>query len=64
MAADGTSRVAWRGEAGVLVADPRRGEPKDLAEGGQAPVLVALADGSLLAAWEREKRVFVAAVPR
>ena len=64
MAADGTSRVAWRGEAGLLVADPRRGEAKDLAEGGQAPVLLALADGSLLAAWEREKRVFVAALPR
>jgi hypothetical protein len=47
-----------------MVADPRGGAPKDLAEGGQAPVLLALADGSLLAAWEREKRVFVAAVPR
>jgi hypothetical protein len=64
IAADGTSRVAWRGEAGLLLADPRRGEPKDLAEGGQAPVLLALADGSLLAAWEREKRVFVAPLPR
>ena len=64
IAADGTSRVAWRGEAGLVVADPRRGEPKDLAEGGQAPALLALADGSLLAAWERDKRVFVAPLPR
>jgi hypothetical protein len=64
IAPDGTSRVAWRGKAGLVVTDPRRGEPKDLAEGGQAPALLALADGSLLAAWEREKRVFVAALPR
>lgn len=64
IATDGASRVAWRGEAGLVVVDPKHGEPRDLAEGGQAPALLALADGTLLAAWERDKRVFVAPIPR
>jgi hypothetical protein len=61
---DGTSHVVWRGDSGLLMADPRLPEPKELAQGGQAPVLLALANGSLLAAWEREKHVFVAPVAR
>jgi len=61
---DGRWSVAWRGEEGLLIRDAKHAEPSRLAEGGQAPALVALSDGSLLAAWEREKRVFVAPVPR
>ena len=61
---DGSWSVAWRGEEGLLIRDARHPEPRRLTEGGQAPALLALPEGSLLAAWEREKRVFVAPVPR
>jgi hypothetical protein len=61
---DGSWSVAWRGEEGLLIRDAKHPEPRRLTEGGQAPVLLALPDGSLLAAWERGKRVFVAPVPR
>jgi len=61
---DGGWSVAWQGEEGLLIRDAKRAAPRLLAEGGQAPALLALPDGSLLAAWEREKRVFVAPVPR
>ena len=64
VAGDGGWSVAWQGEEGLLIRDAKHAAPRLLAEGGQAPALLALPDGSLLAAWEREKRVFVAPVPR
>lgn len=62
--AGGTWSVAWRGDEGLVIQDAKHAEPSRLAEGGQAPALLALPDGSLLAAWEREQRVYVAPVPR
>ncbi len=62
--ADGTWSVAWQGDDGLMIRDARHPEPRRLTEGGQAPALLALPEGSLLAAWERGKRVFVAPVPR
>ncbi len=61
---DGTWWVAWRGDEGLVIQGAKHAAPSPLVEGGQAPALLALPDGSLLAAWEREKRVFVAPVPR
>jgi len=61
---EGTWWAAWRADEGLMIQDAKRAAPGRLAEGGQAPALLALSDGSLLAAWEREKRVFVAPVPR
>jgi hypothetical protein len=62
--ADGTWSVAWRGDDGLMIRDAKHAEPRSLSETGQSPALLALPDGSLLAAWERGKRVFVAPVPR
>jgi hypothetical protein len=56
--------VAFRDDDGVSLIDGKSSEKQSLAVGGQAPVLVALDDGSWLVAWERDKRVFVAAVTR
>ena len=61
---DGTWWAAWRADEGLMIKDAKGAAPRRLAEGGQAPALLALPDGSLLAAWERENRVFVAPVPR
>jgi hypothetical protein len=64
LAGDGAWSAAWRGDDGVSIQDAKHAAPRRLAEGGQAPALIALPDGSLLAAWERERRVFVAPVAR
>ena len=56
--------VVFRGDDGVLISDEKNPAARSLAAGAQAPVLVALDDGSWLAAWERDQRVFVAPVTR
>jgi BNR repeat-like domain len=54
--------VVFRDEDGVSVLDGTSPEKRSLAAGAQAPVLVALDDGSWLAAWELDGRVFVSPV--
>lgn len=61
---NGARAVAFRDGQGVAVRDGESPEARTLAPGGQAPVLVAMGDGSWLAAWERDGRVFVAPVAR
>ncbi len=56
--------VVFRGDDGLYINDGINPESRSLAPGAHAPALVALDDGSRLAAWERDKRVFVAPVAR
>jgi hypothetical protein len=56
--------VVFRDDDGVSLSDGKSPEKRSLALGAQAPVLLALDDGSWLAAWERDQRVFVAPVTR
>ncbi len=56
--------VAYRDTRGVSVTDGGSRGAQTLGPGGQAPAILALDDGSWLAAWEREGRVFVAPVAR
>lgn len=58
----GAWSVAFRSEDGVSLAGGKGSETRSLASGGQAPVILALDDGGWLAAWERDRRVFVAPV--
>lgn len=60
----GAWAVAFRDGQGVTVRDGERQEGRTLVLEGQAPALVAVGDGSWLAAWEREGRVLVAPVAR
>ena len=59
---DGTRYAVWRGDEGLVVVDSRKSETRPLSAGAQAPVLLALADGRVLAAWERAGQVEVSAV--
>ena len=52
--------VVFRDDHGVTMSAGNGLETRSLASGAQAPVLLALDDGSLLAGWERDKQVFVA----
>lgn len=54
--------VVFRDDDGVSIRDGKSSEVLRLAPGAQAPVLVALDDGSWLAAWERDNHVFVSRV--
>jgi len=61
-APDGTTHVVWRRGDGLVASTGPQPRPRVLAERGQAPVLLALGDGSLLAAWQQDERVVVAPV--
>jgi BNR repeat-like domain len=54
--------VVFRDDDGVSLIDGRIREKRRIASGAEAPVLIALDDGSWLAGWERAGRVFVAPV--
>lgn len=56
--------VAYRDARGVTVTDGGSRGAQTLAPGGQAPAILVLGDGSWLAAWEHEGRVFVVPVTR
>jgi hypothetical protein len=58
----GAWSVAFRNEGGVSLRGGKGSEARSLASGGQAPAILALDDGGWLAAWERDRRVFVAPV--
>ena len=60
----GAWSVVFRDEAGISLGVGKSPGTRALAPGAQAPVLVALDDGSWLAAWERDGRVFVGPVTR
>lgn len=62
VAADGTRYAVWRSDEGLVLVDSRKPETRPLAKGAQTPVLLALADGRVLAAWERAGQVAVSAV--
>jgi hypothetical protein len=59
---NGALSVIFRDDEGVSMSDGKGPEARSLALGAQTPVLLALGDGSWLAAWERDRRVFVARV--
>ena len=61
-APDGTTHVVWRRGDTLVASTGPEPRPRVLAERGQAPVLLALGDGSLLAAWQQDERVVVAPV--
>jgi BNR repeat-like domain len=54
--------VVFRDDDGLSLVNGKKPEKRSLAVGAQAPVLVALDNGSWVAAWEHDGRVFVAPV--
>jgi BNR repeat-like domain len=56
---NGALSVIFRDDEGVSLSDGSSPATRIVAPGAQTPVLLALGDGSLLVAWERDKRVFV-----
>jgi BNR repeat-like domain len=56
--------VAFRDDDGVCLINGKNPEKQILASGAEAPVLVALDDGTWVAGWQRDGRVFVLPVTR
>ncbi len=59
---DSTTHVAWRQGEALVMASSRRAGTRVLTEKGGSAALVALGDGSLLAAWQEDERVVVTPV--
>jgi hypothetical protein len=59
VAGNGSTYAAWRQGDALVMTSSRSAGRRTLAEGGRAPALLALVDGSLLVAWEQDERVVV-----
>lgn len=55
--------VIWSGKSGLQALVPGKPEPVEIAAQGAFPQLVALPDGSVLAAWEDQGRIQTKALP-
>ncbi len=55
--------VAWSGKSGIVALTPGKTEPVEVSAQGGYPVLAALPDGSVLAAWEDQGRIQTKALP-
>jgi hypothetical protein len=53
----------WSASPGIELLTPAGGPPRRLSGAGAFPAIAALADGSILAAWEDDGRIAVQSIP-